>query len=298
MKPWHIVLLVIVNLVWGVNFVAAKWAVTEFPPMLSNALRFSIVLILLSPFIRFVHGRMYHVLAAAVTLGFLHFGTMFIGMQLAKDISSMAIVSQLAVPFATMLAVFMLGERVGWKRAGGISLSFIGVMVIGFDPHVFDHIDAVLLMTLTAFWYALSTIFMRQVKDVPTMVTQSWVGAAGVFGSVLFSITFETGQVDALQSASYLAWGSVLYSGVMSSIVGHGGVNYLLRHYEVSTIAPYFLLTPLFAILAGVIVLDEALTSRIILGGAVTLAGVMVVTLRNAKKSSDLQQEIEENLGG
>ena len=290
-------IMVLINLIWGLNFIAVKWAVADFPPMVTNSLRFTLVLVFLLPYLRLVPGRMRAILLAALTLGFLHFGTMFIGMHLAEDVSSMAIASQLAVPFATLLAILFLGEHVGWKRGAGIAVSFAGVLVLGFDPQVFSYIGALLLMSLAAFWYALSTIFMRRVKDVPAMTTQAWVAVAGIAGSLIFSALFEQGQVEALHNAHWQAWVSIFYTGILSSIVGHGGVNYMLRKYEVSVVTPYFLLMPLFAIMGGVVILGETLTWRIVLGGVITLVGVMIVTLRNAKKAKALQEEIEENMG-
>ncbi|GHF23002.1 hypothetical protein GCM10017044_16760 [Kordiimonas sediminis] len=280
------IFLVIVNFVWGMNFLAAKWAVADFPPMVVNAIRFAIVTVLLLPFLKPVRGRMKDLFIAAFVLGVLHFGLIFIAMSFAEGVSAMAIVSQLNVPFATILAIVILKEQVGWKRVSGIAVSFLGVLVLGFDPAVFEYVDAVVFMAAAAFVYALSTILMRQLKDVKAVTTQAWVGLFGCVGSVFLSLIFEVGQVEAISTAGSLAWGAVVYSAIMSSIVGHGGLNYLLRKYEVSHIAPYFVLTPLFAIGGGIFILDEVLTDRMMIGGTLTIVGVAIVTLRNSRRGS------------
>ena len=279
-----IALAVLVNLVWGLNFVAAVFAVEGLSPFLTNSFRFLIVTVCLLPFLRMVPGRMQSLLVAAFVLGVAHFGLMFVAMAKADGVSALAIVSQLATPIATIMAVIFLKEKVGWKRTLGISISFLGVMVLGFDPQVLQYIDAVLWMTAAAFCYGLSNIQMRKLKDVPAVTTQAWVGLMGMIGSFTLSMLFETGQMQAIMTVHWTVWAAVLYSGTMSSIVGHGGINYLLTKYEVSQVSPYFVLTPVFAILAGVLILDEVVTQRMLIGGAITLTGVAIVTLRNSTK--------------
>ena len=279
-----LLLAVVINAVWGLNFVAVKWAVADFPPLVANTIRFLSVVILLIPYLKVIPGQMKGIARVAVILGVFHFGTIFYAMAIAEDIAPVAIVAQLGVPFSTILAAIMLKEAIGWRRAMGVALSFAGVLIMGFDPRVFNDLDAVVWMAVAAFLFALAAIYMRRIRDVPAMTTQAWVGIAGIAGSLSLSLLFETGQVDAVRQAGWLAWGAVLYSGIMSSIVGHGGMNYLLRKYEVAVVTPYFLTTPLFAVLGGVLLLDETLGGRTIVGAAVTLVGVGIVNLRMAKR--------------
>jgi len=276
-----------IALVWGLNFVAVKWVVDEFPPMMANMLRFMAVMVLLFPFLRIVQGRMKPLLVAAFTLGVAHFGMVFLGMALSGGVGAVAIASQLNVPFSTILAILILKETVGWKRVAGLVLSFAGVMVIGFDPIVFNHWQGLVAIIFAALLYSLSAVMMRQLKDVPAVTVQAWVGVAGILGSSVISLAFEVGQVVALHNAKPLAWMAVIYSGVASSVIGHGGANYLFRKYEISVVTPYFLMVPLFAILGAVIVLGETLSAKMILGGTLTIVGILIVTLRNRAKAKE-----------
>ncbi len=289
-----ILLAVLITFVWGLNFIAVKWAVVDFPPLTANSIRFLIVFLAFSPFFKFVKGHMKTLLLAAFTLGVLHFGFVFWGMKLSGGVGAVAIASQLAVPFSTLLAIIFLKESVGWKRILGIGISFGGVMVLGFDPSVFSYIDGLLVIVGAAFLYAVSAIFMRSLKDIPAVTTQAWVGLAGTIGSLALSLMFESEQVDAVYNASTLAWGGVIYSAVGSSIIGHGLANYLFTKYEVSVVSPYFLLMPMFAIASGVIILDETITGRMLIGGALTIAGVLIVTLRNKQKRADIATTVDD----
>ncbi len=276
-----ILLVIIVNIAWGLNFIAVLFAVEDFPPLMANTVRFISVVIFLLPFLKIIPGRMKDMLIIAFVMGVVHFGAIFIGMSKTEEVSSIAIVGQLSVPFATLMSVLMLGESVGWKRVAAILLSFAGVIILGFDPKVFGYIDAVLWIVFSSFVYGVSTVLMRRLKDVRANTTQAWIAVGGIVGSLTLSLLWEADHINVIQTASMTAWGGVLYSAIGSSIIGHGGVNYLLRKYEVSVVAPYLLMTPFFAILGGIVFLGEELTWRVVLGGAMTLLGVLVVTLRN-----------------
>lgn len=286
-----ILLVIIVNIAWGLNFIAVLFAVDGFPPLLANTLRFISVVIFLLPFLKIIPGRMKDMLTIAFVMGVVHFGAIFIGMSKTEEVSTIAIVGQLSVPFATLMSVLMLGESVGWKRAAAIALSFSGVFILGFDPKVFGYIDAVLWIVFSSFVYGVSTVLMRRLKDVRASTTQAWIALGGIIGSLILSLLWEDNHLEVIEAASLTAWGGVLYSAIGSSIIGHGGVNYLLRKHEVSVVAPYLLMTPFFAIMAGIIFLGEALTWRVVLGGAMTLFGVLIVTLRNKAR---VEEKLEE----
>ncbi len=161
MAVLDLLFLVFINLVWGLNFIALKWAVADFPPLVSNAIRFLIVAIVLAPFLRHTVGRFREVLGVAFLLGVLHFGIVIMAMKLSQGVTSVAIVSQLSIPFATIFAILMLKEHVGWKRVAGIAFSFAGVLIIGFDPVIFSQGTALVMMAVGAAFIALSTIYMR-----------------------------------------------------------------------------------------------------------------------------------------
>jgi O-acetylserine/cysteine efflux transporter len=84
-------------------------------------------------------------------------------------------------------------------------------------------------------------------------------------------------------TAQWWHWAAVAYAAVGVSLIGHGGTYYLLRRYPVSIVNPGFTLAPVFGVLGGIYLLDERLSFRVVLGAAVTLLGVLIVALREAK---------------
>ena len=286
MKTRDIFFALLVAAVWGFNFLAAKWAVEDFSPMFANSIRFTAVFFLLLPFLRLVPGKMRPLIATAITLGVVHFGLIFLGMSYSDGVGSVSIASQLNVPFSTILAVIILKETIGWPRIFGITISFVGVLFLGFDPVIFSYWEGVSIIILAAFFYAVAAIMMRHLKEVPAVTVQAWVALAGMVGSALVSLALENGQLEALEAASMRGWLAVLYTAVGSSIVGHAGANYLFRKYEISVVSPYFLTMPFFSVAAGVLMMGETVGWQMYVGGGLTIAGVLIVSLRNKRRAA------------
>lgn len=287
MKPTDLLLVLLANTVWAFNFIAGKAGVAHFPPLLFTTLRFGLLLVLLLPFIRWVPGQMKQVLRISFILGVLHFSLIFTGLAAAADVSSIAIVSQLYVPFAALLAVVFLGETMSRQRWSGISLACAGVMVIGFDPIVFRHLDALALIIAAALAMAVATILMRQLQGVGVFTLQAWIALLATPSMLALSLLLEHGQWTALRSAGWMDLGAPAYSAIGASLIGHGIVYHLLGRYPVNVLTPLLLLTPLLAILFGVTLWGDMLTWKLLLGGAMTLTGVILVNVLEPKMVPD-----------
>jgi O-acetylserine/cysteine efflux transporter len=272
--------LLFINVIWGLALVAAAASLQHFPPLEFTWFRFMLLGAVLVPFLRWHEGQMWRIFWIAMTGGTFNFALLFLGMHLAGEVSTVAIAGQLGVPFATILSIIFLGEVVRWRRWSGIALSFAGIVVIGFDPRVVQHIDGFAAVVGCAAVGSVCSILMRQVKDVPVFQMQAWIATLSWPVLMMMSLLFERGQWQAVQSASPEHWAGIAYTALLSSLVAHAGFYYMLQRYEVSKISPFTLLSPLFTVIFGVLLLHEALTWRIVVGGLVTLAGVAIISLR------------------
>jgi O-acetylserine/cysteine efflux transporter len=281
----HLAIMMAVNLAWGLNFIAAKYAVDELPPIFATGLRFLLIFLVLLPILRPVPGKMKSLLLAAFVIGALHFSVLYYAISIAENMSSVAIATLTNVPFATILAVVFLKERIGIYSMTGLVLAFGGVMVLGFDPEAFNHMTSLLLVMLAAFIYAVGAILLRRLSGVGVLTLQAWIGLCGTIAVLGLSFLVEHGQLEALQAASWYARGGVIFSALVSSIIGHGGLYYLLKRYPVTTITPLTLLSQVFAVIASVVILGDVLTARIVLGGVLTFAGAGIIVYRKKQKT-------------
>lgn len=281
MTPVHLAFMVLICLVWGFNFVAAKTGLQELPPLLFTALRFLLVALLIAPFLRrFPAPRMRQIVLIAVLGGSLHFGLIFLGLTIT-DASIAAIVAQLNVPFATLLSIWWLGEHVGWRRWTGIGAAFGGVALIGVDPHVIPDLRGVGLVALGGLSIATAMILMRRLSGVRPLQLQAWIALLSWPPLLLFSLGVEAHQWAVLMEARPLTWAALAYTAVGASIVGHAGFYYLLQRYEVSLAGPLTLMAPIFGMFFGITLLGEPFSWRIGAGAALTLLGVLLVAMRS-----------------
>ena len=277
MKFHHFALAVLVNLIFGFNFVAVKIGVAHFEPFFFTLLRFVIVGAVLAAFIRVERGRMRQIALVAVAVGVFHFGAMFTAVDIVGGVSAIAIAAQIHVPISIILAVAILGEWFGWRRSAGIALAFGGVVVVGFDPSIIEHPVALAFVLVGALAFSIGTILVRRLRGVAVFNLQGWIAVIAAPQLLVISLTVETGQLEALRTAEWPSMTGLVYVALLSTLIGHVGWFYLLRHYPVSLISPFLLLTPLFGVAGGVVLLHDALTWELIVGGGVTIAGVAML---------------------
>jgi O-acetylserine/cysteine efflux transporter len=283
LPPAHLVLVLVTCLAWGGNFLASAIALKHFPPFLFTALRLAVVLAFLFPFLRPIErGQRLRMATIALLSGALHFGMNFWALRRAGDISSVAIALQSYIPMSAVLAALFLGERIGPRTWGGIALAFGGVLVLGFDPLVLDAPAALLLTLVAALMLATGTTLMRGVRGVDVFMMQAWTALIGIPFLLAISAALEPPAWPLIANAAAKDWAGVAYSGLIASLVGHGLLYWLVQRHPVSQVTPYLLLTPLFAVGLGVAVWGDRPGPKLLLGGAMVLAGVLLVALRPA----------------
>lgn len=286
MKLADFAVVLLINLVWGLTFIAGKLGLNELPPIWFTGLRFVMLLAVLAPLLRWIPTQMPRIFAVSLFCGALHFSLQYTALKLAGDVSTIAIVSQLTLPFSVILAVVMLGERLSLLRGIGTAAAFGGVVLIGFDPRVLTYGTAVVLSTLACVPMALAQVLMRGLRNVPVFTLQAWVALISAPSLLGLSLLFESGQIEASRDASLFTWGNLAFTAFGSSLLGFGGMYYLLRRHPVSLVTPLLLLAPVIGVIAGVLLLGDVVTARILIGATITLAGVLAVAWTPRQQSA------------
>jgi len=278
--------LLTMQFVWGGSFVVSKMAVNEMPPLLFMGLRFVIVSVVLIPFLRWIPGQMRYVAAISFFTGALHFGLMIQGLAMADDVAPVAIMIQLGAPFATLLSVIILHERLGLWRISAVAIAFSGVLIVGFDPTVFQYAPALVVVVLAALMMAVGTIFMRKVRGVPVYTMQAWIALFAWPPLLLASYVFEGPPMPVLTSIEY-DFGVVIgliWVVVGTSLIGHAAYYWIMQRHEVGLTAPFMLLAPILGAAGGAVFLGDIITWRMVIGGTMTLAGVLIITMREGRR--------------
>ncbi|MEO6227059.1 MAG: EamA family transporter [Thermomonas sp.] len=284
-------LVLVIVAVWAINFLTSAIGLREIPPLLFTALRFGLLLVpLVFLMKRPPPGQWPRLVAVSLCVGVVHFSLSFLALKLAGDLSSPAIVLQSYVPMTTLLAWWILGEKVGWRTSAAIALSFLGVLVLGLDPHVLEKPVALATMLGSAFALAVGTILMKGLRGLDMYSQQGWMGVISLPPLLALSAWLEPGAMAALPQASGLAWLGAAFAAYASSLLGHGLYYALVQRHPVAQITPWLLLVPVFAMMLGIAFWGDQPGPRVIAGGAMVLGGVLVIALRAKVKSRTLPE--------
>jgi O-acetylserine/cysteine efflux transporter len=278
MKTEDVLLTVMVMVLWGLNFVVAKIGLEELPPMLLVGIRFLLVALLLIGLVPIPRGHIGKIVALSISMGALHFGLMFMGIRnVDAAIASVAI--QLQVPFAALLAWIFLGDRLGWRRVGGMALAFLGIVVIAGEPRMLSNLTPLALIVAASFLWAVGNVQLRDLRAVGPMALNAWLALFAAPQMLIASAVFEDGQWQALANAGWKGWGAIVYMIVFVTIIGYGFWYRMAQRYPVNLTMAHTLQVPVWGVLASVGLLGERLTWAMVAGSLLTLAGVAVIVL-------------------
>lgn len=290
-KPFHILLFVIVMLIWGLNFVVAKIGLQQLPPLLFMALRFGLLGSLLAPFVKWPGARWPRIFLISVTLGFLHFSLMLTGLA-AIDAATASITIQLQVPFAALLAAIFLNDKIGWRRAVGLATAFAGVAVISGEPRLQGNYGAFSMVVGASLVWAVANVQIKRLGEINGLELNAWVSIFAAPQLLLGSLLLESGQAEALANADWRAYGAVLYQSFAVLLLGYGIWYWLLRQYDMNQTMPFTLLVPMIGVASGVVLLGEPFTWSLAAGGTLAVMGVAIILIRRPKTAAPEAERI------
>jgi O-acetylserine/cysteine efflux transporter len=272
-------LILLIMVIWGLNYPVGKIGVGEVTPIMMIAIRFALVALLLLPFVPAPWGHMRRIFYLSIMIGAGHFAPNFTGLKYV-DSGVGAILNQLAVPFSSILAAIFFKDRIGWRRALGMGLAFAGVAVLVGEPkRPTDLFGAFLMMAASLAW-AISLIQTKFLKEVHPLSLVAWMTLMAVPQLVGLSLLLEEQPIARALAAGWAGWGPILYMAVFVSIVSHSLWYMLVQRHPINVTAPFALLTPVFGVIFGVLILGEEFTWWMLAGSLITLAGVAIITIR------------------
>jgi len=289
MTLWHITIAVLINLLWGSMFIAAVIGLREFPPIFFTGIRFALLAVLLLAFLRVPRRLVAPLVRIGLVMGAGMYLTLYLSIALAENTASIAVFSKLEVPFALLLGVFLLGERMDVARIAGVCIAMIGAVIITFDPAAFDDVPALFWMAVSCGFSAYGFIQIRRLGKIHPLAIVAWVSVVSAPILLLTSSIYESGHLDVVQSATWSGWVALIYTAVMSSVVANSGLYFLLQRYPVNLVTPFGLLSPIFAVIGGILFLDDVLTLGLIVGGILILFGVTWINLRTTRTDENAQ---------
>jgi drug/metabolite transporter (DMT)-like permease len=284
--PMGILMLVMLSFLWGGNMVSIKVSNQGIPPMMAAAVRSVVASILLWWYARvkgepvFLSGGDFkHGVIIGLIFG-LEFLLLYSGLSLTD--ASRGVIFLYTHPFWVALAAHYLlhGDRLTWSKSIGLSIAFAGVaLVFGFRSSTAGPLSWLgdLMELGAALGWAATTVYIKQfISYRPISHFQT------LFAQLFFSIPvlavgaaiFESGQPVTLAP---MVLAAVFYQSVIVAFMSYLLWFWMIHHYQVSRLAAFTFLAPMFGVLLSGLFLHETLTVYLIAGLVMVAAGIYLV---------------------
>jgi O-acetylserine/cysteine efflux transporter len=280
-KPQHFLALAFAQVLWGANFAVLKLGLDSWPPLFFVSLRLLAVGLVLTPFVGLPkRAQLPGLIALAVTLGLVHFGTLFGGLALV-DAATSSIIIQVQVPLAALAAAYFFGDRIGWRRWSGMALAILGIgLLVGRPAFAGGWLGTGLVIAAAISWVAANLQMKKLAADLDGWRLNAWVGLLAAPMMLALSFLTEHGQMDSLRSAGMAAWFAMAYQVVIVTALCYGLWYAMMRRYPVTQVMPFTLLEPVFGALTAVLLLGEGWDWQMVLGALVTVSGLAIIIVR------------------
>lgn len=278
MRPRDVIELLLLSVLWGGAYLFTRSAVPSFGPAPLVSMRLGIAALMLLPILAWrgqmpqlwAHPRALFMVGVPFTA--LPFMLMTWGaLHITAGLS--AVLNATAPMFAALVAHFVLKERLGAWRAGGLLLGFVGVLILMSSGSVSLKTGqgplAVLAVLGTAMIWSIGANYTRRkMAGVDAMVTT--VGSLAAASLCLAPLAWATWPTT---PPSTRAWAEMAFLGIGSSGLGMWMYFRLLRRIGAVRAMSVTFLSPLVAMVSGALYLGEALTWQMLGGCAVVLLG-------------------------
>lgn len=307
-RMWKVLLaFAIIYFVWGSTFLAIRVGVREVPPFLLAGMRFLVAGIVLylwmrargtpSPSIREWSGAS----LMAVLIFVLDYGLLFWAEQRVP--SGIAAVMMATIPAFMVLTeiLFLRTQRLTFRLGIALLVGLAGVAVLvghtmspGEAP--VDTAGAFALIVAAISWSVAASLSRKLPLPAEKIMSS---GAQMLAGGVLLMLTAGLlGEFRGfhVQAVSRGAWLALAYLIVAGSIVGFTAYVWLIHHESPTKVGTYAYVNPVVAVLVGYFLGGEAIGPRTIIGTALVLVSVLVITTTpsNKIKAALLTEDVAE----
>ena len=278
--------------IWGSTWLFIKLGLADLPPLTFAGIRFVISCAILFPLVAFRRLSLpktradWTLLIVTGILSFsLNYGLVFWAEQYIS--SGLAALLQATLPaFGLLLAhIYLPSERITWVKISGVILGVVGVGVVFSNQLAISGRQALagcVGMVLSAFFAAYSNVLVKtHGKKLNPAVIAAFQMLFGLIPLMLYGIAFEGNPFRFRWTA--IAVMSLVYLAIVGTVIAFLLYYWLLQNMDVTKSMLISLVTPVVAVILGMLVLDEELSWRTLVGGAMIMAGIGFIVVRKPR---------------
>lgn len=279
-----IALMIVLCLIWGVQQVTIKLANAGISPVLQAGLRSVGATVLVWAWATARGVKLFEpdrTLRPGLLAGLLfavEFALIFWALEFTT--ASRGVIFLYTAPFFVALGAVWLLPNEHMRRAQwvGMALAFSGIVVL-FGENLLRPAGRAwigdLMMLVAAMLWGATTLTVKA----------STLGRAAPEKMLLYQLAVSALLLPALSvafgergvfAATPLVWASLAFQTVVVAAASYVCWFWLIRHYPATRLSSFSFLTPVFGVLAGGLLLDEALTPAVFAALALVGAGIWI----------------------
>jgi O-acetylserine/cysteine efflux transporter len=278
----HILILLFIAVAHGSAFPVTKLVLNDsVPPILMASLRMGLVLILLIPFWKFRIPKKKYIsslITFSIFMGVMVYSFMTLSLYHSSIISPVIVGSQLAIPFGILASAMILNENINSKKWILIFTSFIGILIIFFDPKLANNLLGLFFASLMALSFGLAQVYSRKLRSLDISLTNAFTGLFGFIILLIISYFIEGDTVNNISSINFNSWLLISYQAIVISLGAHLLMFYLYKFYTVGQIFPSYSLFPIFGIWLTFLIFGEIPTILFLIGSIIVLSSVFLLS--------------------
>ncbi len=295
-------LAILANILWGASFLASKYTLQAWGPFTASSLRFGIATIGLFTVITFLGKKIDIPRNTGEWLGILLIGTSAFGLLYPMQLAGLRYISSsvsAAIMLTSPLLVLALGkvvlkEKLTSSKWTSLFLGLMGGSILLFSNTNLsglalssDFFYGSLLTLASASCLAISVILTRKYsKDFSSTSLTFWTMAIGFLELTIAAFVFEENVLANLTTnASVISWVALIFLALVCSAFCFFIWNAALARTSPQEIASSMHIKTPTAVLIGVLIANEVLSTQILLGTILVMAGVWLSQQKNFRST-------------
>jgi drug/metabolite transporter (DMT)-like permease len=283
-------LLLMMATIWGMNFSVVKYATGVLPPLAFNSARVTLAAVTLFLVVRAMRRPMpaRRVVLRLLALGVLGNGlyqVLFVEGVARTRAGDAALILASSPAFIGVIGHLRGSERMTRRGAAGIALSILGIALVVIGGGRSGGGDATLLGGALVLLAALSwSVYTVLLQPYTASVDALALAAITMVGGVPFLLLASASAIGATTwgEVTPMAWGAVLYSGLLALVVAYLCWNRGVRVIGPTRTAMFGNLQPAIALVVAWATLGERPRIWQLVGAAAIFGGILFSRRREA----------------
>ncbi|MEP7075022.1 MAG: EamA family transporter [Acidobacteriota bacterium] len=294
-----------VYLIWGSTYLAIKYAIGTIPSFMMAGVRFSVAGITLLIWARLspsyqrpkpVHVRT-AVIVGALLLALGNGGVVIAEQYLSSSLTALLIAT---VPFLIVILswAFMGAGRPRITVVLGLIAGFVGVTLLVLGQPAGDaagtgsRVLGIIALAIATIGWAIGSLYGSRAESAKpnTLAAGMQMVSGGIMLLIMSAVRGEWAEFH-LSAVSTTSLAALAYLIFFGALIAYTAYNWLLQNASPATVSTYAYINPAIAVVLGWSIAGETLTGQMLVGAAIIVGSVVLITSQKRKKRETVGEE-------